>query len=179
MRALGCVIAVLLVLGLAAPAAAGSHEALMQEVEAFGDKVTAAMLANDVETMLAMYAEDAISLPNYGPRMQGIEAFRLQHEQMKAAGMEIHSFEGDPTEVWQAGDQVIEIGTFNINLTVPGMPQPITDVGKYMTVYVRDAEGALKIKAEIWNTDMNPMEMGSMGMDEAPAEATPPAAPGF
>jgi hypothetical protein len=52
-----------------------------------------------------------------------------------------------------------EIGSFVITLEMPGAPAPITDKGKYMTVYVRGADGKLKIKAEIWNTDVNPMEM--------------------
>lgn len=44
---------------------------------------------------------------------------------------------------------------------MPGMPDKIQDHGKYMTVYVRDAEGALKIKAETWTAYLNPMAMGA------------------
>lgn len=43
------------------------------------------------------------------------------------------------------------------SLEVPGMSAPIQDTGKYLTVYVRDDDGSLKIKAETWNTDTNPM----------------------
>ncbi len=160
MRALRCLAASLLILALPAAAAADQHEALMEEVAAIGDALAEAMLANDADTMLAMYTEDAISLPNFGPRMEGIETFKKHHEQMSAAGMKILAFTSDPTDVWEAGDHVIEIGTFAIELEMPGMPEAIKDKGKYMTVYVRDADGALKIKAETWNTDMNPMEMG-------------------
>ncbi len=165
MRRSRCLVAILLTLGLALPALAEQHEsALMEELTAIGDELSEAMLSGDWETMLGMYTEDAISLPNYGPRMQGIEAFREHHAQMSAAGMKILSFESEPTEAWQAGDHVIEIGTFEISLEMPGMPEKIQDKGKYMTVYVRDADGALKIKAETWNTDMNPMQvMGGPG----------------
>ena len=100
--------------------------------------------------------------------MEGIEAFRQSHEQMAAAGMKVLSFESEPTEVWQAGEQVIEIGTFDIELQMPGMPQNIQDKGKYLTIYDRDADGSLKIKVETWNTDMNPMQMmaGMSGSQE-------------
>ncbi len=154
-------ILVLAVVAAAAPAAADHHETLMQEVTAFGDALAAAMLADDIDTMLGMYAEDAISLPNFWPRMEGIEAFKAHHDQMAASGMKINSFTSQPTDVWGAGDNVIEIGTFEISLEMPPMPEPIHDKGKYMTVYVRDAEGALKIKVETWNTDTNPMEMAA------------------
>jgi ketosteroid isomerase-like protein len=158
-----CLVAVLLVCGLAAGAVAEHHEGdLMGEVTAIGDTLAKAMVDNDVDVLLGMYAEGAISLPNYGPRMEGIEAFRQSNEQMTAAGMKVLSFDSEPTDVWQAGDQVIEIGSFDIELKVPGMPQNITDKGKYLTIYERDDEGALKIKVETWNTDMNPMMMGDM-----------------
>ena len=162
MRMARVLLAACLVLGLAA---AASADDLMEEVKAIGDKLTKAMLEDDVETMLGMYTEDAISLPNYGPRMQGLEAFRQHHDQMMASGMKIKSFESQPTEVWGCGDQVIEIGTFTIALDMPGMPG-IEDKGKYMTVYARQDDGSLKIKAETWNTDMNPMMQMPMGGEQ-------------
>ena len=156
MRTLQLVLAVFLVLGLSGFAAAGGDEKLMQEVTEIGDALAEALLANDIETMLDMYADDAISLPNYSPRMQGAEAFREHHAQMSGAGIKINSFESHPTDVWKAGDHVIEIGHFAIEMDMPGM-RGIKDKGKYMTVYVRDG-GTLKIKAETWNTDMNPVQ---------------------
>ena len=75
MRTFRYLVVGLFVLGLVAPAWAGhSEEALMKEVTALGDALTKALLADDVETMLGMYAEDAISLPNFSPRMDGLAA---------------------------------------------------------------------------------------------------------
>lgn len=172
MPVLRCLVAMLLAVGLVSAVHADHHnEDLMAEVEALGDKIQKAMMADDVDTMLGFYVEDAISLPNFEKRLDGVDAFRAHHEQMKQSGMKILSFESDPTDVWAAGDQVVEIGTFSIELEMPGMPEPIQDKGKYMTVYVRDADGNLKIKAEAWNTDMNPMEM--MGMEPESGEGGP------
>jgi hypothetical protein len=78
---------------------------------------------------------------------------------MAGAGVKVTSFESQPTEAWECGNQVIEIGTFIISLDIPGMPG-IKDHGKYVTVYERDSKGALKVKIQTRNTDMNPMEMG-------------------
>ncbi|MFQ5349242.1 MAG: YybH family protein [Thermoanaerobaculia bacterium] len=173
MRALSCAMAALLVLGTAVGAAAGHHEeqqALMEEVTAIGDDLAQAVVANDVERMMAMYVPNAISLPNFGPRMQGIDAFRQSNAEMTAAGMRVLSFESEPTEVWQSGEQVVEIGKYEITLTMPGMPANIEDRGKYLTIYERDADGGLKIKVETWNTDLNPMAMmgGQAGQPAAP-----------
>ena len=163
MRVIRCAVASLLVIGLAAAASAEQNEGLMKEVADLGDALAKAMLEDDIDTMLGMYAEDAVSLPNFGPRLDGKEAFRKNHDEMAAAGMKIKSFSSDPTDVWAVANQVVEIGTYKIAIDMPGAPQTIEDVGKYMTVYVREADGALKIKAETWNTDMNPMEMGQPG----------------
>ena len=157
-----CFLVVLVLLALPTVAMADHHE-LMQEVKTFGEAVTKAMLAEDVDSMLNMYTDDAISLPNFGPRMDGKEEMKKHHEQMAAMGMKITSFDSEPTEVWQAGDQVIEVGTYHITMTMGDAPAPIEDKGKYVTVYVRDKSGALKIKVETWNTDMNPMAMGDSG----------------
>jgi uncharacterized protein (TIGR02246 family) len=155
MRTTRLVLVSFLVLVLAGVVFASGDDKLMKEVKALGDALAEAMLANDVETMLSMYAEDAISLPNYSPRMDGKDAFRQHHAEMSSAGIKIKSFESEPTDVWEAGNQVIEIGHYKIVLDMPGMPG-IEDKGKYMTVYVRQGK-SLKIKAETWNTDVNPM----------------------
>jgi ketosteroid isomerase-like protein len=176
MRALRCAVTALLVLGVAAGASGSHHEkqeALMKEVTKIGDDLARAMVAKNVDRMLTMYAPGAISLPNYGPRMQGIDAFRQSHEQMNAVGMNVLAFESEPTEVWQAGDQVIEIGKFEITIEMPGMPNEIEDRGKYLTIYERDASGALKIKVETWNTDLNPMAMMSGSQEGEPAGPAP------
>jgi ketosteroid isomerase-like protein len=180
MLARRCAAVVGLILGLTAAASADHHEkqtALMKEVTQIGDDLARAMVEKDVDRMLAMYAPGAISLPNYSPRMEGLDAFRESHAQMEAAGMTVLAFDSEPTDVWQAGDQVIEIGKFEITLEMAGMPGEIEDAGKYLTIYERDADGALKIKVETWNTDVNPMMMGGgmMGGPEG-APAAPPAA---
>lgn len=143
---------------LCLPLGAQANDDLEQEVEAIGDALAKAMVNDDFEAVSGFYAEDAISLPNFEPRMDGVEAFKAASEDRSASGMKINSFSNTPTEVWQAGDNVIEIGSFKINLDVPGMGN-IDDAGKYITIYKRDADGKLKIVVETWNTDMNPMTM--------------------
>jgi len=126
MRELRVVLVVFLVLSVAVVVSAGkSEEKLMKEVTAIGDSISKAMVEDDFEFLLGLYTEDAISLPNYGPRMEGLDTFREHHEQMAGSGMKVTSFESAPTEAWECGKQVIAIGTFTIALEMPGMPKPI------------------------------------------------------
>jgi ketosteroid isomerase-like protein len=54
---------------------------------------------------------------------------------------------------------VYEIGKYGISLTLPGTQHPLADNGKYMTIWEKQPDGSLKIKLDIWNTDMNPWAM--------------------
>ena len=76
---------------------------------------------------------------------------------MKSMNLEI-------MEVFDCGDYIIEIGEYDISLSVPSMAQPVADKGKYVTIWERQKDKSLKIKIETWNTDINPMEMGK-GME--------------
>ncbi|MBT8381175.1 MAG: hypothetical protein KJO59_02320, partial [Ignavibacteria bacterium] len=50
----------------------------------------------------------------------------------------------------------VEIGTYTINMQIPGMDMPWPDHGKYMNLWEVQADGSYKIKADTWNTDTNP-----------------------
>ena len=146
----------------AAPAALGDpHGKLIEELRQVGDGITEAMRAKNIDAMLRFYADDVISLPDKSKRIDGIEALGRWHEVMASSGMQVLEFDSEPTNAWTAGDQVIEVGTYTIKMSIPGAGN-VEDVGKYMNVYVRDAQGKLKIKAETWNSDLNPMQ-GMMG----------------
>ena len=167
MRRLINLLALALMTGLAAaPAAAGDD--LMQEVTAIGDAMEKAMVAGDIDTIMAYYLPDAISLPEYAPMIEGREAIRQHQQDMAMSGIEISAFDSTPVTVWKAGDLVVEIGTYRLSAAIPGAPTPIQDQGKYVTVYQREQDGALKIKLEAWNTDLNPLAVASGQGHEKP-----------
>jgi hypothetical protein len=42
---------------------------------------------------------------------------------------------------------------------MPGMDKPMDDHGKYLTVWEKQKDGSLKVKIEIWNSDVDQMSM--------------------
>jgi ketosteroid isomerase-like protein len=42
-------------------------------------------------------------------------------------------------------------------MNIPGMPNDFEDQGKYLTIWEKQSDGSLKIKVEMWNTDVNNM----------------------
>jgi ketosteroid isomerase-like protein len=118
------------------------------------------MVDGDHDAMLSWYTDDLISMPSYQPMIKGIDELKKAQEMDKKMGMKITAFTIETTDVIEAGDYVVEIGLYTISMEMPGMG-PIDDNGKYMNVWEKQDDGSMKIKADIWNTDMNPwMKMG-------------------
>jgi len=138
--------------------AADDLSELKEKIEATSNKIVKAVLAGDVEAEHTYYTDDYVSMPNYEPMTRGKEASKRSALEAKEAGYKFHSMDFTTLDVWTCGDLVYEIGTYGISLTIPGMGMPVADNGKYLTVWEKGQDGSLKIKIEIWNTDVNPMD---------------------
>lgn len=153
-----CIGCLLFLLALAPAMAAKDLSGLQETIDAMSDALTRATLDNDIDTVMSFYADDAVSMPNYHGILEGKPAIREYQENMKAAGISFLSFDFTTMELWKSKSLVYETGTYEVTLAMPGLPKPVTDSGKYMTVYEKQKDGSLKIRREIWNSDLNPWE---------------------
>jgi ketosteroid isomerase-like protein len=151
---------------MAAKAFTQTNAEYKAKIEKINKTMTKDMLAGNTESSMAYYCDDAVSLPSYEPMREGIAAIRKSGEEMKKSGMKINSFEPTTLKVLVNGNWITEIGTYKINMSIPGMDKPMNDHGKYLTVWEKQKDGALKIKIETWNTDVNPMTMMG-GMEQS------------
>lgn len=131
---------------------------LKKKIQAMNDKAAEMMVANDEGGMWANYTEDVISMPSYEPMLKGIEACKQSYKKMNESGMKMTAFKSVVTDVIDAGNYVVDIGTYKISMSMPGMDMPWDDHGKYMTIWEKQDDGSLKVKVETWNTDVNPWE---------------------
>ena len=140
---------------------------LMKKIQAMNDESAKKMISGD-ESMWVNYAEDIISMPSYEPMLKGLEACKESYKKMNESGMKMTAFKSTVTDIMQSGNFIVDIGTYEITMTMPQMgDMPYTDKGKYMTIWEKQEDGSLKVKVETWNTDVNPwMEMQKM--EEAP-----------
>ena len=145
---------------------------LQKKVQKMNDEMSKMMMSGDEESMWSYYSEDVISMPSYQPMMKGIDACKESSNQMMESGMEIITFKSVNEEIKVSGDFVIDIGTYNISMSLPQMgDQPWSDNGKYMTIWEMQDDGSMLVIAETWNTDNNPWEeMKQMGAPEGKKE---------
>ncbi|RPI75360.1 MAG: SgcJ/EcaC family oxidoreductase [Ignavibacteriales bacterium] len=140
---------------------------LKAKIQQMNDKMIEDMMNENDEAMLALYTDDAISLPSYQPMLKGKAAIMESHKKDKESGFKMNDMTLTTMEVWSSGDLAYEIGTYTIDFSMPGM-EDMKDNGKYLTVWQKQSDGSWKVKADTWNTDNNPwmdMEMPSGEMD--------------
>jgi ketosteroid isomerase-like protein len=64
------------------------------------------------------------------------------------------SFQGTRADASRGGDLVYTVGTYSLTMSDPKNKKPVTDHGKYMTVYKRQADGTWKAVADSINSDL-------------------------
>ncbi len=141
--------------------------ALKEKFQKMNNEMIDAMMNENVDAIMGMYTDDVISMPSYEPMLKGKSAMIESHKKSHEAGFKMNDMSLNTMNVWSSGDYAYEIGTYNVNMTIPGMGD-VDDNGKYLTVWQKQSDGSWKIKAETWNTDNNPwmdMEMDDMDME--------------
>jgi ketosteroid isomerase-like protein len=121
-----------------------------------------AFLSKDYTTMNNYFTDDAISLPSYAPMVRGKDAI-LESDKKMDMGTKYNSFTTTPTDVYGNNDIICEIGTYELSFNMTNQSTPMTDKGKYVNIWQKQSDGSLKIKTEIWNSDVNPMSMNQAG----------------
>lgn len=140
-----------------------ASSAYQAQIEQLNREMAQNMIQGNFDKTLDLYTQDAISLPANEPMREGLDAIRKGYEEMSTAGVKINSFEPKTTKLLTDGNLITEIGTYKMNITIPGSGQPIDDHGKYLNIWEKQSDGTLKIKVETWNSDVNPMEQMHSG----------------
>ena len=122
----------------------------LQEIHDIDDAFCKAFGKLDAAELASFYSEDAKLLPPNAPLAEGrrgVEAFAAE---MFAGGA--RSLELDTVDVIEDGDLAVGTGRYKLTIAAPGANR-FEDVGKYIAVYQRQADGALKMVRDIFNSD--------------------------
>lgn len=161
-----------------------SNEQLKKTFTDLNKKMLEMGMSDNFDGVRQFYMDDVLSLPNYEPILRGYSQILASHKKMKESGAKINDMQLVTTDVISEGNMAVEVGTFTINMTMPGMGE-IKDFGKYITVWKKQKDGSWKVAIETWNTDQNPMTMmggkeGGEGpsIKSEPKPTTNPSEPG-
>jgi ketosteroid isomerase-like protein len=149
----------LLVLGACQPAAETAEQAQARMTAEAADAKTAIEASNvqfmahfnagHGDSVAAFYTENGrVMAPNL-PAAVGRQAIA----QAMALGSASPTLTLVTESVVANGSLAVELGTYRITLTPPGVPAPITDNGKYVVSWQKVGDRWL-MAADIWNSDL-------------------------
>ena len=123
-------------------------------IDAANQRSVAAMMAGDAAGAMGNYADDATVMMPMTATMNGRAAIEAGMKGMMDM-MKFNDVKFTTTDVIAAGDLAIETGKYAMTTTMKGA-KPVSDSGKYLTVWKRQADGNWKIIRDINNTDVAP-----------------------
>lgn len=145
---------------------AQSDAEVKQMIERNNKMIGEAMMAGNIDKVMAMYTEDAVQLPNNAKMLKGKSAIRMDQEEMIKEGWKVKEYNTNVQSVETHGDVVTEVGTYSMAVQKDGMPDMVRREGKYLCVWEKQADGSLKLQTEIWNHDQNYESMAEGKMDK-------------
>jgi uncharacterized protein (TIGR02246 family) len=108
----------------------------------------------DPEKFAGYYTDNAsVLLPNT-PIITGKDGIKAALKPLLADPNFALSFQSTSADASKGGDLVYTVGTYSMTETDPKSKKPVTDKGKYMTVYKKQADGSWKAVADMLNSDL-------------------------
>jgi len=113
-------------------------------------------LAGDMDAWGGLWVEDGVKMNPNAPAIVGREAIRDN-----IAALTITDFTVLVDDVVGRGDLAYVRGTFTATILAPGMPEPIREDGKYLTILRKQSDGMWLIAIDCWNSNLPLPEEGS------------------
>jgi uncharacterized protein (TIGR02246 family) len=108
----------------------------------------------DPAKFASYYSDDAVGLFPGSPMVTGKDKIKAALTGMMADPNFSLSFQATQADASKGGDLVYTVGTYTMTMSDPKDKKPLTDKGKYMTVYKKQADGTWKAVADMNNSDL-------------------------
>jgi uncharacterized protein (TIGR02246 family) len=154
-------IAVVTILTLAActqapPPAPDTREAEAKTIKGLEAAWVKDIASRDVAKSFSYYASDASVLVPGMPVMTGADSIQAGLKEFLADPNLGVAFESTKVTVSKSGDLAYSQGTSTFTMTDPKTKKPVTEKGKYVFVWAKQADGSWKVVADIGNPDGPP-----------------------
>ena len=110
------------------------------------------MKSGDAEAVSLLYMEDAIVLPPNESMVKGRAAIKDVFDTMMKSWVKLTDLTLVTLEVNGAGDFAYELGTYAMTFEVPGGQTPMSDTGKYLAIWKKQADNTWKFHIDSWSS---------------------------
>jgi uncharacterized protein (TIGR02246 family) len=108
----------------------------------------------DVDKFVSYFSDDASFLAPNEMLITGKDNIKAAFRPMLADPNFALTFQSTRGEASKSGDFVYVIGTYSMTISSPRDQKPVTDQGKYLAVYKKQADGNWKAVADMVNSDL-------------------------
>jgi uncharacterized protein (TIGR02246 family) len=150
----GCVSVMLFASACGQQAPADTRAADESAIRELDVKWSSAAAAKDLEGTVSYYAEDASLLPPNTNMQSGKPAIHAAWAGLLGS-VESIAWPPNKVEASRSSDMAYVIGVYQMNSKDP-QGRPVTDHGKYVEVWKKQADGGWKTVADIFNSDLLP-----------------------
>jgi uncharacterized protein (TIGR02246 family) len=127
-----------------------ADEAALKNLDAEWSKAAG---AKDVDKTVSYYSDDALVLPPNSPALTGKEAIRAMWKGMLSAPGFSGGWKATKVEVARSGDLGYLTGSYEITEN-DASGKPMTDKGKLLEVWKKQADGNWKCVADMFSSDL-------------------------
>ena len=131
-------------------ATSATDEATLRKLD---DEWSRAVGSRDVEKTISYYTDDAIVMPPNIPTLTGKEPIRSLWNSMLDSPSFTGGWKATKVEVARSGDLAYVSGTYEFT-EKDESGKPLTDKGKYLEVWRKQADGNWKCVADMFNSDL-------------------------
>ncbi|MBI1941234.1 MAG: SgcJ/EcaC family oxidoreductase [Acidobacteria bacterium] len=124
--------------------------ATLRDLDAQWSKATA---AKDVEGFVGFFADDGMLFPPSTPKVTEKDGIRKWATEMITNPGFAVGWQVTKAEAARSSDLGYTMGTYELTVHDP-KGKPVTDRGKYITVWKKQADGTWKVAADIFNSDL-------------------------
>jgi uncharacterized protein (TIGR02246 family) len=118
------------------------------DIQSIENRWAAAMNAKDINALMNLYADDAISMPDGKPILSGKAAIRKEQEEQFAKPANFASVAFETLDVYAQGNVVTEVG----KTMFKDASGKVTRTGKYVAIF-EERDGQYVCIREIFNDD--------------------------
>jgi uncharacterized protein (TIGR02246 family) len=132
------------------PDTRAADERAIREADAAWSK---AWGAKDLVGSLSFFADDGVMLVDNRPILTGKESIGKFASELMANPGFADSWQASRVEVSRGGDLAYVVGTYQFTMNDP-KGKPVTDRGKYLTVWKKQPDGTWKALVDTANSDL-------------------------
>ena len=128
----------------------GLTEADLKNIDEMTEIAMNAAVAGDFAAWAAVFLEDAIMNPPNEPAVKGRAAIQSWMGKLPP----IKEFKLTNEKVEGRDDLAYVLGTYTMTMTIPDVPNPVTDSGKFVTILRKQPDGRWLCAVDMFSSDL-------------------------